>query len=170
MVTTTRLGIPPTPERPGSVTIYGRFTTQGILRKPKPRTRRKLISGAFVLKLMAQRPFQTVAFDGYPMPQAEKRIWIGDIFGPLSYTTGGYPFQSKSVGMVGVEWADFAGGSNSGNYYVSANYPGGSGNMEYRAVTARNLTVQWYYAANSVEVANGTDLSAEQTRALVWGI
>lgn len=119
---------------------------------------------------MAQRPFQTVAFDGYPQPVSEKRIWIGDVFGPQNYQVGGYPFQSKSVGMVGVEWADFAAGSNSGNYFVSAVYPGGSGNMEYRAVTAGNLTVQWYYAANGTEVGNGTDLSAEQTRAFVWGI
>lgn len=103
------------------------------------------------------------------MPFGEKFMWIGDMFGPANYQAGGASIQARALGLSGFEWFSCAAGSSSGNYYVSALYPGGSSNNESRPVTAGSINVQWY-SANGVEVPNGTNLSAEQTRLMTIGI
>jgi hypothetical protein len=121
---------------------------------------------------MANPPKQNVACDAYPSPgaMAVKIPWIGDHFGPQNYQANGYSLTAFALGMSGFEWVEFTASSNSGNYLVSGILPGGAGNTEFRAVTYPYVTVQWFYAANGNQVANNTNLSAEQIRLFAIGI
>jgi hypothetical protein len=122
---------------------------------------------------------QSIPYDPYPGPGvvAVKLEWAGDHFGPgtagntgANYNQNGYTLTAASLGMSGFERVDL-GYSISQNYFARAYYPANSSNAsETRASTAANVTVTWYYAANSVQVANNTDLSGECVKMYALGI
>jgi hypothetical protein len=121
---------------------------------------------------MANFPQGAIPYDGYPAPGAEavKNQWAGDFFGSNNYQIGGYNLNASSLGMLRIETAGFSALSQSGNYFAKAIYPAISGNNENRAPTFPYVTVKWYYAANSVEVANNTNLSAEVAQLRAYGL
>jgi hypothetical protein len=110
--------------------------------------------------------------DGYPAAAASsaKRQWAGDYFGPANYQQPGETVPVASLALMGFEYAIPAALSQSNNYYAKVIYPAASGVNETRAPTYANMTLQWYYAANNVQVANNSNLSAEVTRLVVVGI
>lgn len=120
---------------------------------------------------------QSIPCDQYPGPTwPVKEQWVGDHFGPGAsantgnYATGGYNLSSSALGFPGgFEWVQMS-YAQSGNYFARALYPANSGNTESRAVTFANVNIQWFYANNSAQVANNTDLSAECVRLLAIGI
>jgi hypothetical protein len=115
---------------------------------------------------------QSIPFSGYPAPGAEStRIqWKGDHWGAANYQQGGYNLNASALGMSNIEVAATSKLSQSGNYYANVLYPANSGNNELRAIPPTYVTVKWYYAANSVEVANNTNLSAEVSLLTASGI
>jgi hypothetical protein len=116
---------------------------------------------------------QSIPCDQYPAPGAwgVKIPWIGDHFGPSNYSANGYNISYTSLGFYGgIEWAEVSALAQSGNYYAKILYPANSGNNENRAVTFQNVTIEWFFAANNVQVPAATDLSAECVRLLAIGI
>lgn len=108
---------------------------------------------------------QSIPYDGYPQPVGAKREWFGDHLGPGTnagnYQAGGYNMTASGLGVSSLEFVSFSPLSQSGNYFARANYPVVSGNAESRAPGFAYVIVKWYTAANSVEVANNTNLNAE---------
>ena len=121
---------------------------------------------------MPQLPKMNIPCDGYPASAAlcVKKHYVGDHFGSNNYQQGGYNINASDLAMSGFEWVTFTAGSNSGNYTASATLAGASGNMEQRARVFPSIAMQWYYANNSNEVANNTDLSAECIRLFGIGL
>ncbi len=120
---------------------------------------------------------QSIPCDQYPGSTLPAKIqWVGDHFGPGAnantgnYTTGGYNLNSSAIGFTGIEFVQTGSYSESANYFARIFYPNVSGNTETRAATFASVNVKWYYAANSNEVANNTDLSAEVVRVFANGI
>jgi hypothetical protein len=99
-----------------------------------------------------------------------KRMWIGDVFGNNSYQAGGDVLSARDLGMSGIEFLNImAGRSNSGTYYAVQNPPSSAANIGEGAAPAyNNCTILWYYAANSVQVANNSNLSLECLR--IWAV
>jgi hypothetical protein len=110
---------------------------------------------------------QSVPYPGYPGDGASAiRVeWRGDHFGPGptqgNYQQGGYNLNAAGLGMSTIEAAWFSQRSQSGNYFAYSLYPANSNIAELQATPQNHVTVKWYYAANSVEVANNTNLNAE---------
>lgn len=123
---------------------------------------------------------QSVPCDQYPAPgtPAIKNWWVGDHFGPgnaggsANYNQNGYNLNASALGINGFEVVDGFGTSQSGNYIARRFYPAISGNsnvQETRGATFPYVTIEWFYAANNIQVANNTDLSAEVVRAWAFG-
>lgn len=114
---------------------------------------------------------QSVPYDQYPLSGfgGSKIGWAGDHFGPgtagntgANYNQNGYNLNASSLGFPGGFEKIDLGYSKSQNYYARAYYPNNTSNAsETRAVQPSYVIVTWYYAANSVQVANNTDLSGE---------
>jgi hypothetical protein len=119
---------------------------------------------------------KSIPYDGYQAAGADAiRIqWRGDHFGPGipdgNYQAGGYNMNASAFGMQRIEEAAVSYRTQSGNYYAAVFYPASSGNNEIRAVPPSYVTLKWFNAANSVEVANNTNLSAEVTYLRVVGV
>lgn len=115
---------------------------------------------------------QNIPYDGYPAPgaRAVKVEWAGDHVGTSNYQAGGYNENASYFGMGRIELAGVSALSQSGNYFARAIYPAISSNSEARAPGFNAITMKWYTAANSVEVANNTNLSAEIVQLSVVGI
>lgn len=119
---------------------------------------------------------QNIPYDGYPAPGGitVKNDWKGDHFGPGpsqgNYQQGGYNLNAAALGMSRIEHAIPAQQSQSGNYFAKVFYPAISGNNEVRAIPPGYVVIKWYIAANSAEVANDTNLSAESTLLVVQGL
>jgi hypothetical protein len=113
-----------------------------------------------------------IPFDGYPAPgaRAVKIENLGDLIGPANYQAGGYNINAPSLGMSRIERAAGSSFTQSGNYIAKFFYPAISSSNENRAPTFPYVTVKWYYAANSVEVANNTNLGAEVSQYEFTGI
>ena len=121
---------------------------------------------------------QSVPYGQYPLNAgfSTKITWAGDHFGPgaagntgNNYNQNGYTINASSLGLSNFERVDL-GYSLSQNYFARAYYPNNTANAsETQAVPPTSVTVTWYYAANSVQVANNTDLSAECVKMLVIG-
>ena len=91
--------------------------------------------------------------------------------GPKPYLTGGETFDAQHLGW-GVFDALMAAGrsfnsSGTGTYEVKVHYP--VGQAASGATGSGNATLKWYTAANSTEVGNNTDLSAEYVRLYALG-
>jgi hypothetical protein len=121
---------------------------------------------------------QSIPYDPYPGTVFPTKLqWLGDHFGPgaagntgNNYNQNGYNLNASALGMSGFERVDL-GYSESQNYYARAYYPNNTSNAsEIRASTPSSVTVVWYYAANSVQVANNTDLSGECVKMMALGI
>jgi|HubBroStandDraft_5_1064220.scaffolds.fasta_scaffold04977_6 hypothetical protein len=111
---------------------------------------------------------KSVPFAQYASPRAlvDKIPWIGDHFGPGvgagNYQQNGYVITPQSLGMSRIEWVEFSAFSQSGNYYARAIYPATSNKSESTPAPGFNsVTVEWFYAANNVQVANNTTLDGE---------
>ena len=109
---------------------------------------------------------------GYPRPLGESPAiqWKGDYFGNSNYQQGGDKAFASDYGYSGIEEfaPQFGGYSQTGNYFMRALMPANASNVnETLAPCFNNCTVKWYYAANSVEVANNTNLAAEVCRVTV---
>ena len=116
---------------------------------------------------------QSIPYAGYPASgaRAVKIEWSGDHVGANNYQAGGYNLTAISLGMSRIETASFSSRSNSSNYFALAFYSANSSaNNETSAVPQNSVTVKWYTAANSVEVANNTNLSAEIVKLTAVGI
>lgn len=120
---------------------------------------------------------QSIPYDGYPADgaRATRIEWAGDHVGPGptqgNYQGGGYSLTASSLGMSRIESASFSARSSSGNYFAQVTYGANtSANNEARAVPPASVTVKWYVASNSAEVANNTNLSAEITKLTAIGI
>lgn len=113
-----------------------------------------------------------VPLPGYPSGAAfaAKEGWVGDFFGSNNYQLGGYNLNASSLGMSGFEWVNVSALTQSGTYFPRINYPAKSGNAEIQAPAFPYVVVKWYYAANSVEVANNTNLSGEVAQMFALGI
>jgi len=108
---------------------------------------------------------------GYMSPSPPHRLyWIGDVYGNANYQQGGYNLSSAVFGMSGFEYVENVGYSNSGNYIMVPIWGNNANVNALRANTPANLLVKCYYQANSVEVANNTNLSAEMWRSYLQGI
>ncbi len=117
---------------------------------------------------------QKIPLPGYMAPGADaiRLKWRGDYFGPALYQAGGNVSFATDYGMVGIEDAGFAfGGVCSNNTYTAKCVmpPSASSNAELYAPTYANMTVQFYYTANSTEVAGNTNLSNVAGRLSVTG-
>ena len=115
-----------------------------------------------------------IPVQGYPFSGSVKRQqWLGDLVGNGNYQQGGDVLYARDFGMGGIEefGMPFSGYANSGNYYARAKPPANSSSAtETYAPVYNNVTVQWYYAANSTEVANNTNLAAEVVRLDLRGV
>jgi hypothetical protein len=97
---------------------------------------------------------------------------MGDYFGNNNYQQGGDKTYASDWGLSGIEhFGVQSGRSASGTYSVVVYPPANSSNAnESVASTYNNVTLKWLYAANGVEVANNTNLSAESLRVFVIGV
>jgi len=95
----------------------------------------------------------------------------GDLVGNNNYQVGGYNLTATQFGLSGFESVGVSARTYSLNYYAQILYNNNSANnAELQAPVFQTALVKWYYAANSVEVANNTDLSAEICRVTAIGI
>jgi hypothetical protein len=116
---------------------------------------------------------QSIPFDGFPAPAGTtvKNDWRGVHFGPSNYQAGGYNLNASALGINGFEFVNTSPFSqNNGTYFTRLYWPLSTGNNDNRAVPPSYVTAKWYYAANSVEVANNTNLSAEAVQLWASGI
>lgn len=124
---------------------------------------------------------QSVPCDPFPAPSALATVipWAGDHFGPgnnttgnnTTYQTGGYNLNAVTLGMNKITYIG-GGFSYSGTYFVRLFYPNNLATAnETRGVQFNSVNVQWYYAANSNQVANNSvDLSGEAVRLFGFGL
>ena len=114
----------------------------------------------------------SIACPGYMAPGAlaSRLEWTGDIFGNANYQIGGYNVSAQTYGMGGIEFWEATGPSNSGNYLIFPIFGSNASATENFANTPKTLLVKCYYQANSVEVANNTNLAAEVWRVYVQGV
>jgi len=100
--------------------------------------------------------------------------WAGDLFGNNNYQAGGDTIYATDVGLSGIETVNFTfgGNSSSGTYVAKAHQSNNnySNANEGFASAFSKVTIQWYYAANSVEVANNTNLNADSVRVEFNGV
>lgn len=116
-------------------------------------------------------PQEQKACPGYQGVTPSRFYWTGDIFGNNNYQQGGYNLVAQSFGMSRFEHFDVSGWSNNGGtYMLIPDWSNTSSNVEQQAPTPANLLVKCYYSANSVEVANNTDLKAACWRVNVVGV
>lgn len=116
-------------------------------------------------------PQQQIPCPGYMAPNFPGRLtWAGDVWGNNNYQQGGYNLTAQSFGMSGFEYLENTGYSNSGNYLMVPIWSNNATNTELQANTPKTLLVKCYYQANSVEVANNTNLAAEVWRTWVQGV
>lgn len=126
-----------------------------------------------------------MAYSNIPVPGYPTRAWGStrvskvDHFGPVLYPTGGEVMYPASFGMGGLEnvAVDFGGFATSQNYFARAVAPSNSQTAtENQAPTwngnnaTSQITLQWFYAANSNAVAANTNLAAEVLRLTVFGV
>ena len=116
----------------------------------------------------------------YPTAFGNKQRWVGDHVGPANYQQPGETVSPNMFGFPGfVETlgSSFGGYSQSSTYFVRSAWPANAtANVnEIKApvffqTTANNsLSLQWFYAANSVQVSNNTNLAAEIVKVTAWG-
>jgi hypothetical protein len=99
--------------------------------------------------------------------------WCGDYQGNANYQQGGDKLFATDLGMAGIETINFGFGGNSVSqtYIAKAFQPANSANAnEGYAAAYNNISIKWFYAANSVEVANNSNLSGEFIRFHVDGV
>lgn len=99
--------------------------------------------------------------------------WAGDYFGNNNYQQGGDKSYATDYGMVGIEEINFTFGgvSSSGTYTAKATAANNSTSInELYAPAYNNVTIKWYYTANSVEVANNTNLNNDSVRLAITGV
>jgi hypothetical protein len=115
-----------------------------------------------------------IPVQGYPFSGSVKRQqWLGDLTGNNNYQQAGDVIYARDFGMGGFETfnTEFGGYSNSGTYFVRASPATTASNYaETFAPVYNNVTVHWYYAANSAEVANNANMSAEVVRISARGV
>jgi hypothetical protein len=115
-----------------------------------------------------------IPLPGYSAARPKPGIeWAGDYQGNANYQQGGDKLFATDLGMSGIEQVNFSFGGNSmsQNYTAKAFQPANSSNAnEGFAPSYGNITLKWFYAANGVEVANNTNLSAEFVRFHVDGV
>lgn len=108
---------------------------------------------------MAQvKPYAT-----YPQPFGARNVEAGDYVGPANYQQPGDVLQASQFGWGCFDRAEAGFFSYSGNFFVRVVYPAG------RSGPGANVTLQWYNAANSVQVANNSNLSGETAQLMAWG-
>lgn len=107
---------------------------------------------------------------GYSAAGASRIEWYGDLFGNANYQQHGYNISAQTYGMQGIEYFESTGYSNSGNYFISPIWGNNASSAEMQANTPSTLQIRAYYQANSVEVANNTNLAAECFRVYVRGV
>lgn len=127
---------------------------------------------------------QVIPLQNYPTAAwGATRVSRGDFFGSNSYQQGGEVQTPIPFGFAGgIEEMGFSGGgySASGTYFARVAYPANSFSASelkatswgQNASSANNTNapvVKWFYAANSVEVANNTNLAAEVVRYTSYG-
>lgn len=121
-----------------------------------------------------------ISAPGYPTAIGNKLKWFGDHVGPSNYQQPGETVVPNAFGFPGfVEdvGGSFGGYSQSNNYFVRGVWPANAtSNVNeqfaptYFQNTANNsLSLQWFYAANSVQVSNNTNLAAEIVKVTAWG-
>jgi len=99
------------------------------------------------------------------------RSWIGDFFGSNNYQAGGNNVNAGDFGMSAMAFTEIMGHSFSGTYDLRLIPATNASNLnESMAAYFQTLTAKCYYSANSVEVANNTNLSAEAFRIHVRGL
>ena len=115
---------------------------------------------------------QSIPYAGYPAEgvSAIRAEWAGDHFGPANYQAGGYNMNAQALLMSRIEVALVSARSQSANYFAQILYPANSGNTEVAAVPPSYVTVKWFTAANSVEVANNTNLGGEVVQLTARGL
>ena len=115
-----------------------------------------------------------IPVQGYPFSGSIKRqVWLGDLTGNNNYQQAGDVIYARDFGMAGFEvfGMPFGGYSNSGTYFARAFPPTTASNYtETFAPVYNNVTLHWYYAANSVEVANNANMAAEVVRLDLRGV
>lgn len=115
-----------------------------------------------------------IPLPGYTRPRPRGGLeWTGDYQGNSNYQQGGDKLFATDIGMVGIEAINlsFGGNSMTQNYSVKGFQPANSSSAnETFAPTYNNVTLKWFYTANSVEVANNTNLAGEFVRFHVDGI
>lgn len=121
-----------------------------------------------------------VPFAGYDTSLGNKKEWLGDHYGPVSYPTGGYPMTAAQLGWGGLEFvtplflttqtinATVSGGvptDYTAAYFIS---------IKPAASTAQgavaSVTVQWYVISTGAEVTNATNMSAIRIRLNARGV
>ncbi len=116
-----------------------------------------------------------IPLPSYPQSGFPKKEWAaGDVTGSANYQIGGYNFYANACGMSAFETigSSFGGQSASNNYFAKF-YPPTTAiasSTEGQAPVYTYCILKWFYAANSVEVANNTNLSAELFRMEAKGV
>lgn len=112
-----------------------------------------------------------IACPGYSAPAPSRIWWEGDLFGNNNYQQGGYNLTGQPFGISRFEHFDVSGWSNNGGTYVLVpDWSNNSSAVENQAPTPANLLVKCYYSANSVEVANNTNLAGFCWRVQIFGV
>ncbi len=105
-----------------------------------------------------------LALIGFPIQTAQRQDWIGVHAGPGAYATGGESVTAREFSMSVLDWVVGSAFSASGTYKVAVLYPNGD------AVSYTSIVLAWYSVATGLEVANGTNLSAERVRLHAKGL
>ena len=105
----------------------------------------------------------------YPQSGWPKKEWFkADRPGPANYQQGGNNMYANECGMSGFEELSLVfGGLTASGTYFGKFYPPSTAIQVVTEVSAPlfpYVIVKWFYSANSVEVANNTNLAAELFR------
>lgn len=118
-----------------------------------------------------------IPYQGYPAPGASaiRNEWRGRRVGPSNYQQGGFNINASELGMTNIETLGFGSSTdgnngNVGTYMAKASFPLNTANTSQNAVPPTYAVVRYYYTANSVEVANNTDLSGTVTLMTATGL
>jgi hypothetical protein len=101
---------------------------------------------------------------GYNTPFRDKLLGILDHTGPSNYATGGEVIYATDLGLLGIDFAQVAAVSMSGNYTAIVLYPVNAFN------SCQHINLAWYVYSTGNQAAPGTNLSGEHIRLEVIGV
>lgn len=109
---------------------------------------------------------------GYENRMGSKKSFVGELYGQLSYTTGGQVVNASQFGWGGFDIFDAGSGlSYSGTYYCRVQYMPVSGAPSKLSPGGnQQVKVIWIVTATGAEVANTTNISGEVIRIFALGV